>query len=543
MSPTISLCLIALDEEKFLPACLESVQGAVDEIVVVDTGSVDYTVDIALKAGARVVNFPWCNDFSAARNAAKASCTGDWILILDADERLAPGAGAKLREAVNNATFDCGYLPLSNSTTLNATPGEVLSGAARNGEPTLLLRLVRNTSNLRWRGAIHENLVHWKQQGNRQSVTIDAPVIHYGYVKEIWCARKKSRRNSDMLKQRCKDEPENPAIWGKLALIQIEEQKFDEARQSADIGWKAMEALLEKKQPMPLIVVLVTVRVQLLFMSGKIADALASIDQVYSWLPVHPNIDLLRGQALCHISSETEDPAACRDYLDQAIVSFNNCLTCANKKFSQMVLQGATSWAAHAWKGHAELLRNHPKSALACFNTALDNNAQYLFARLGRSEALIHTGKSVAATAILESLQQQCRSADASILTAMACENMGQLEKMDDYLQIANEKIKHGLLWQPRGRYLQQLRLAWSIYRGDPQNGPGIIGKLGALIRELPVTPYSPTEPDWLSVHRLVRNLAAINQTDTLKHFLAPGADKTIPGLSVYTRRVISEMQ
>ena len=86
----ISLCLIARDEERFLPGCLASVSGVVDEIVLADTGSTDRTVEIARAAGATVVHHAWDEDFSAARNAALAAATGDWILLLDADERLAP---------------------------------------------------------------------------------------------------------------------------------------------------------------------------------------------------------------------------------------------------------------------------------------------------------------------------------------------------------------------------------------------------------------------------------------------------------------------
>src|SRR5581483_9397925 len=65
---TISLCMIVKDEEEMLPGCLEAVASAVDEIVVVDTGSSDRTVEIAESFGARVIHFPWNGSFSDARN-------------------------------------------------------------------------------------------------------------------------------------------------------------------------------------------------------------------------------------------------------------------------------------------------------------------------------------------------------------------------------------------------------------------------------------------------------------------------------------------
>ena len=89
----LTVCVIAKNEEKFLGQCLKSVKGLAQQLVVVDTGSTDRTVEIAKENGAEVHNFTWCDDFSAARNAALEHVTGDWILMLDADEEL-PGRPA-----------------------------------------------------------------------------------------------------------------------------------------------------------------------------------------------------------------------------------------------------------------------------------------------------------------------------------------------------------------------------------------------------------------------------------------------------------------
>ncbi len=88
MAPLISLCMIVKDEEANLPACLITVADLVDEIIVVDTGSADRTRECAEHFGARVVDFPWVDDFSAARNESLRHATGEWILWLDADDRI-----------------------------------------------------------------------------------------------------------------------------------------------------------------------------------------------------------------------------------------------------------------------------------------------------------------------------------------------------------------------------------------------------------------------------------------------------------------------
>src|SRR5579884_1851863 len=86
--PGISLCMIVKNEEKFLPRCLQSVAGVVDEINIVDTGSTDGTIEIARSFGARVERREWRDDFAWARNEALALATKRWILVLDADEEL-----------------------------------------------------------------------------------------------------------------------------------------------------------------------------------------------------------------------------------------------------------------------------------------------------------------------------------------------------------------------------------------------------------------------------------------------------------------------
>ena len=88
----LTLCVIAKDEEAMLGDCLASVRGLADAIVVVDTGSTDRTAAIARLHGAVVVEHAWNHDFAAARNAALPHVKSGFILVLDADERLGPGA-------------------------------------------------------------------------------------------------------------------------------------------------------------------------------------------------------------------------------------------------------------------------------------------------------------------------------------------------------------------------------------------------------------------------------------------------------------------
>ena len=85
---TVSVAMIVKNEEKILDRCLDSLQGIYDELIIVDTGSVDNTKDIAHKYTDKVYDFEWCDDFSAARNYAFSKCTMDYIYTADADEVL-----------------------------------------------------------------------------------------------------------------------------------------------------------------------------------------------------------------------------------------------------------------------------------------------------------------------------------------------------------------------------------------------------------------------------------------------------------------------
>ncbi|MBR5910088.1 MAG: glycosyltransferase family 2 protein, partial [Schwartzia sp.] len=106
----ISACYIVRNEAAKLDRSLASLEGAVDEIIVVDTGSSDDTVKIAETHGARVSHFPWQDDFSAARNVSLSKATGDWILVVDADEYFPEGMAKNIRPAVERYGADADLL-------------------------------------------------------------------------------------------------------------------------------------------------------------------------------------------------------------------------------------------------------------------------------------------------------------------------------------------------------------------------------------------------------------------------------------------------
>ena len=196
---TLSLCMIVRDEEEMLPGCLAPLRDVVDEIVVVDTGSTDATVEIAESFGARVVHFPWNGSFADARNVSIDAATGDWIMYLDADEHTEPADAPQLRELLHRTWREGFYLVETNYT------GGEGSGAAMTH---MALRLWRNRPEYRFSGRVHEQKTHnmptylperWEHTGIR--------VRHYGYLNQRIRAREKSQRNIALLEQEAREQP------------------------------------------------------------------------------------------------------------------------------------------------------------------------------------------------------------------------------------------------------------------------------------------------------------------------------------------------
>jgi tetratricopeptide (TPR) repeat protein len=240
----LTLCLIARNEAVMLPELLESVVGVVDEIVLVDTGSTDDTVALAQAVGATVVHERWADDFAHPRNTALAHAHGDWVLQLDADERLGPGVGEVLRRLLQrDPGFDCGLVALHNAATLDAAPAKVVSGEARLSEVAWLPRLIRRVPGLRYSGVIHESVLEFVAERDLTIARVPGvDVVHLGAVPELRVGKGKRERNVALLRKRCELEPDSVLPWGYLALELIQEGRDAEAQPAIETGWALVAA-------------------------------------------------------------------------------------------------------------------------------------------------------------------------------------------------------------------------------------------------------------------------------------------------------------
>jgi GT2 family glycosyltransferase/tetratricopeptide (TPR) repeat protein len=233
-APRLSVCLIARNEEKFLPQCLESVRGLAEQIVVVDTGSTDRTIEIAKEHGAEVFHFSWCDDFSAARNVALENAHSDWVLMLDADEVLLPESHDRIRKLMNERSVMAWRLPIIDV-------GREDEGCS------YVPRLFRNAPALFYVGRVHEQVFGsievvrepWGL-GNRLG---DGVLRHYGYTQAVVRDRNKIERNLKLLEKAIHELPDEPSLLMNYGLELVRSGRREDGLQQYFLAYSLMSEL------------------------------------------------------------------------------------------------------------------------------------------------------------------------------------------------------------------------------------------------------------------------------------------------------------
>ena len=206
----LSACWIVRNEEKNLPRSIESVKAHVDEMIVVDTGSTDRTIETAEELGAKIFRFNWIDDFAAARNKALEQATGDWIIFLDADEYFEGDSADNIRRTIQLAVSQKKTALLIELVNIDVDDGD------RVIDSTYLCRVFK--SGARYVGRIHEELR--LEAGRQITKTLMVPnkvmrLIHTGYSTGL--NQEKAARNLKMLLSELETTSEPERIYGYLA--------------------------------------------------------------------------------------------------------------------------------------------------------------------------------------------------------------------------------------------------------------------------------------------------------------------------------------
>lgn len=217
--PRLSVCLIAKDEEEHIGRCLTSIQPIASQIVVVDTGSKDRTVEIARQHGAEVYHFQWNDNFADARNAAHEHARGDWVLILDADEELPKPSHEKLARDMAAANV-LGYrIPICN---VHESADSV----------TYVPRLFRNAPALFFVGRVHEqvyaSVIARKAEWGMEATMGTATIVHYGYDPGLVKRKQKIQRNLRLMERAVKELPNEAALLMNYGLDLVNDERLEE---------------------------------------------------------------------------------------------------------------------------------------------------------------------------------------------------------------------------------------------------------------------------------------------------------------------------
>lgn len=217
MEEGISLCVIARDEEKNLPRLLKSVQGAVDEVVLVDTGSRDETPEIARAFGARVFHHRWEGDFARARNLSLEKARFSWVLVLDADEELTPQASSELRSLLRRREEEGFFLTCVN----------LLEEGEEVRHPSF--RLFRNRPRYRFRSAVHEQMAGVVMEAGGRVAHLPLQFRHHGYLFREAVGREKTRRNVEIIRRCLRENPDDSFMRFNLGMEYLRLRNFQGA--------------------------------------------------------------------------------------------------------------------------------------------------------------------------------------------------------------------------------------------------------------------------------------------------------------------------
>ncbi len=460
----ISLCLITRDEEQMLPACLASVKGVVDEVVVVDTGSTDRTVELARAAGAVVASRPWTG-FADARNAALELAAGGWVLVLDADERLLPGAGRALRAHAGKNSAPLGFLRLHNARALDSPAAEVLSGRARLGDPLWLPRLLKRTPDLRYEGVVHESVDGWFATRKFKAARLEADVLHLGEVAELRQQRGKDERNTRLLRERCREERDSVTPFGYLAQALFHEGRADEGREVAERGW----ALIDRQPAWRSVQRLAAARGLLALARGDLLVALESAERGEGRSGASADLHLLRAWAKERqaLAADPGSPVRSR-LLAEAASSCRALLALDGQAVADACIQGASQWVGWTRMGMVQLLGGGVDEAGASFDRALGYDPSFPEAALGRAEIDLVRGDPSAALNRAVALVEE--APDAWVVASFAASALGARDDAKGFLEqaFASPKSWVSPAWRARA-----LAARGGSSQLSPSRGPG----------------------------------------------------------------------
>ncbi|PRP52880.1 glycosyltransferase [Bacillus halotolerans] len=361
--PKLSVCMIVKNEERHIVRCLESVQHIADEIIVVDTGSNDQTVEICRSFHAQVYHHQWTQDYSQARNISLQHAKGEWILILDADEELDVDTGSLLRSLLNDCRQSLGYVNVINYTGKQWDENEAFE--------QMQIRLIRNQRKITFKGRICEKPVGEEARG---AFSLPCVIHHYGYLEQE--AKCKHKRNLSILNTELLTSYDDPLLIYQKAA---EYDRGGEQSKAIRLAMKCINECNSKKQMPP--AVLYYIKFKLFIDFERYEEAERDIDEALRHYPDYSTLYYYKGIMKYQLKKVRE-----------AIAAFESCLQTQGEHHQYVQVKGAADFRSLCWLGvcHAELPQH--MTAVLYLQKALKANprctqAQQLLSELTKDQA------------------------------------------------------------------------------------------------------------------------------------------------------------
>ncbi|MFB5677428.1 glycosyltransferase [Paenibacillus terreus] len=337
----LSLCMIVKNEEKWLQRCLESVKDAVDEIIIVDTGSTDRTKEIAAEYGAAVYDYEWNDSFADARNFGLDKAKGEWILWLDADEEVEPGDGQHLRDVLSREECYFGRIKVVNyygTFPVTYDRSHIMNQ----------YRLFRNDPKLRFAGEIHEQLdIEALDLTNKSVLVVPVTLHHYGYLEEAVEEKGKKERNLRLLEKALEAEDHDPWLDYHYASELYRSEKMAEAFERVNLSIGSF--LKSQKKPPSL---LYKLKYSILMAIGSYEGGWPSIELAIKLYPDYVDLHFYKGIILMSMKKFAE-----------ALETFEYCLTLDEDHPAYLTMVGTGSFLAWYYIGSChELMEDLPKA-------------------------------------------------------------------------------------------------------------------------------------------------------------------------------------
>lgn len=360
----LSLCMIVKNEQDNLPRCLDSVKDIVDEMIIVDTGSSDSTVDIAKQYGAKVYFFPWNDNFSDARNYSLQHAAGDWILIMDADDELEKSHQQAVLDLVKRNEADAYFF--QTVCYLGDTAGV---DALNN----LNIRLIKNKMGYFFSNPIHEQIYSNIKEINPSAKILNEPikVYHYGYLDQKIKEHDKRNRNIRILQKELEQYPGYPFTLFNLGNEYFALGNYPKAIEFYEKCYAKFD--IAQGYSSKLILKLVNCYMY----SGRNDDALKLIEEGLNYYPDFTDLEYLRGMAYNSLDMPT-----------LAIKHFAKCIEIGEAPIHLNMIPGTGNYRAYLMLGEVYYKLEDYEAAVENYLKAIQSNNKITIAFIKAIKAL-----------------------------------------------------------------------------------------------------------------------------------------------------------